>query len=626
MTESQTEVESRLESSESHSSSDNEDEVVWYGVSPNMRPSSRQVDLQSARDETFTRHSSLASYTEMYNKWEFFTSPKSPAKHPYNILPKHIAEGPLIHVKFNDGAKDYTFLKEEKHLGYIDSCIIDKHPEAPASSTTENEHNFLETIPTSAITTNALDVAKVIDESNPDIRPSNEEKVEEMLPSVLRGGKASSKPYPSSHSHSMHSFSPRRLTNQELHNERGAVEDVGTMMHISDRDASASDSEPGAPLAVSSSALNFKRQGHLKDKDAKDVEVLLDHRSSCSHPVYPTGAEHGDQQMANPTSQSIDRYEARAGINVNATTSVAEPGSSKAAKGKKRHHDFTSPVASPIASTLPTFSAAAFPRMSKRVKFNALTESEDPFENFNSGSEPEDDDDMDFYAPSASPSLRSKSPSPERTPLQPEDEIPASKGKAEAQRQQAAVKVKKTLRSSIELEKWPIARQARRISLNSPSSHFAATVMAERTNNKSYPLANEALRANKRRGALSGFPNLPSAGHDHETSRVNGTRPSSAKNNHPIVAENAPLAYAASRYSVFQAEYSTLNVQIRESEKEAQIEKKKLHEVEREVELLKGMIEGDDGSGVEQVRSGGDWTLIIERDKHGRRVNRWRFG
>ncbi|KAL8806624.1 MAG: hypothetical protein Q9200_004970 [Gallowayella weberi] len=520
-----------------------------------------------------------------------------------------------------------------KHRESIDSSI-GNYPEATASSTTENWNKSMETIPTSGTITNAPDVAKAIDETGPDICPSNEEKVERMLRSGLRGGKASSKPRPSSHSHSVSSFSPQRSTNQKLHNEQGSglaindEEDVGTMMQISDSDASTSGSDPGAPLAVSSSDLRFRRLGHLQDRDARDDEVLLDHRLSFSRSIYPTGAERGDQRMTDPISQFIDEDEATAGTNVNTTTCIAEPVSAKTAKVKKRHHDSDSLVASPIASTLPTLFTSAHPRRTKRVKLNALTEPEDPFENFNSGSEPEDDGDVDFDAPSASPSLRSKSPSPEPTPPDSEDESPVAKEKGKGQRQQAAVKAKEPPKSSFGFGEWPIARRAFRISSTSSSSTVAAAVAAETTKDKSWPLASEALRAANRGVAVSGIPNPTSAGHDHEFSRLHQTRPPPANNNHPIMAENAVMPDAASMDSVIEAEYSTLNAQLRESEKEAEIEKKKLHKVGREVEILKGMIEDDDGIGVEEVmtRNGADWTLIIERDEHGRRVKRWKFG
>ncbi|KAL8699856.1 MAG: hypothetical protein Q9224_001230 [Gallowayella concinna] len=687
-----------MDPSEPPGSSDNEDVRFWYGVSPGMRPNSRQVDWQSARDEKFLRHSSLVSYTEMYNSFEFFVSVNSPtpdAEHHSNILPSDVTEYPIMPTELDDGANDDIFLNDARsnflahaksHQQYPEPAVevtmattepnqpagnshspltpqptetmspimecmspmmgsvkplsplrldidstIQKQPEATASSTTENENNFQTPTLTADTVINLPDLAHVIDESDPNSCPSNGE---EMLRGVLRGGKVSSDSFPSSHSHSVRSFSPRHLNQKELHSDpgsnlfTGAVNGVGAMMHISDSDESASNSDSGATCAVPKSRPRFGKLGHLEDRDARDVGDLLHHRASSSDSVYPTRVEHGDQQMTNPISQSIHGTKAGAITNVNTATKVAEAVDPNTAKVKKRHNDSSSLEASLIASTPHSPSTFASPRRTKRVKLDALTEPENPFENFNSGSEPEDDDDVDFDALSASPSLRSKSPSPEPTPPDSGDELPVAKGKAKGRRQQAAVKVKKTRKSSVGFGDWPVASQARRMTSNSYSSTVTAAAPAERTNQKAWPLASEALRAANRGVNVSGIPNLTSAGHDHETSMLLTPKTSPANNNHRILAADAILPDAASMDSVIEAENRSLYAQRLEVEKEAEIENKKLQDVERDVEKLKDMLDGEDVVGVEggRTRNGGEWTLVIEMDEYAQRVGRWKFG
>ncbi|KAL8653260.1 MAG: hypothetical protein Q9226_003917, partial [Calogaya cf. arnoldii] len=153
-----------------------------------------------------------------------------------------------------------------------------------------------------------------------------------------------------------------------------------------------------------------------------------------------------------------------------------------------------------LASLIP--SAPSSPRTK-----DAQKPDDDPFDNFNSGSEQEDESDIDFKSASISPSVRSKSPSP--VPMPPEsdyEEITREKQptKEKAQTTTPLQKKPRTTRTS-GFGDWPIACQARRGSATGTEAPDLDHQMARSGSNgkTSWPYNTEASRAADRGVAVS---------------------------------------------------------------------------------------------------------------------------
>ncbi|KAI4242333.1 MAG: hypothetical protein L6R40_004062 [Gallowayella cf. fulva] len=250
--------------------------------------------------------------------------------------------------------------------------------------------------------------AHATEKSLPDSVPSTEDI---MLRSLLRGVKGS--PSPSRHSHPVTSFSPRRLTEEELYGEpvtNSPIEDVATLKDIDplthmpdddDDDDDDYDFNTGSGARLASSIVAHRST----ERDR--------HRSTTSNNKKDDiGDNKDDSAPRDSASQRNDVNEARVFPNVdtsstlNASTSINTPTISDDSKEKRRQNYLDSLVASLTEPTSP-FSPPS--RAPKRVRFD---EPEDPFENFNSGSEPEDEADVDFKTASRSPSLHGNREAP----------------------------------------------------------------------------------------------------------------------------------------------------------------------------------------------------------------------
>ncbi|KAL8912692.1 MAG: hypothetical protein Q9171_002325 [Xanthocarpia ochracea] len=247
---------------------------------------------------------------------------------------------------------------------------------------------------------------------------------------------------------------------------------------------------------------------------------------------------------------------------------------------------------------------------------------EDPFESFNSGSEQEDEADIDFNGGSVSPSMRSKSHFLPSTPIEPDREQPTS------EKGQAAT-VKKVGTSV--LGGWPIAAQARK------RTNFATKAPAQQIVDSSYngsapwPISTEASKAADRGVAVSGIPAFTVAGHDHNTMCPSKER--STPRLYTTTQEIGRVQCTAGS-GAKQRLWDQMSRAEAAAEREAQMLKGM--EKDKEKRALESMHEGTSLSqGVQEppaqghengeVRNGGGWALVVDKDNHGRRVTKWVF-
>ncbi|KAL8852580.1 MAG: hypothetical protein Q9221_002576 [Calogaya cf. arnoldii] len=269
-----------------------------------------------------------------------------------------------------------------------------------------------------------------------------------------------------------------------------------------------------------------------------------------------------------------------------------------------------------LASLIP--SAPSSPRTKDADKPD-----DDPFDNFNSGSEQEDESDIDFKSASVSPSVHSKSPSPVPTPPESDYEEITREKQPTKEKAQATTPIQKKPRTTRTsgLGDWPIASQARRGSATGTETPDLHHQMARSGSNSktSWPFSTETSRAADRGVAVSGMPTLTAAGHDHNTS-------------------SPSMAISTSRKQRTTGDRSKKRSWDRmlESEAEANREVQMLETIEKEKEVGT-MVSTQKGTNSSQAvqklpvqsheggeaRNGSGWTLVVEKDRNGRRITTW---
>ena len=223
---------------------------------------------------------------------------------------------------------------------------------------------------------------------------------------------------------------------------------------------------------------------------------------------------------------------------------------------------------------------------------------EDPFDDFTSGSEKEDESDIDFESRSITPSsMRSESPSPVPTPPESDYEgIPWRKPRTRLQVQAItetqparpeaqATPIRKKRRMSRFVE-WPIVAQARRRSTTVPESP------------------------------------VTTADDDYDDS-VPGPRMSTSSRKQTTVQKAARTQRTpggrASKRSWTQMLASEAH-----ADREVQMWEAKGKEKDPGMSVQNRPVRRNHGD--DEVRNGDGWTLVVEKDGHGRQIAKWMDG
>ncbi|KAI4280366.1 MAG: hypothetical protein L6R38_004518 [Xanthoria sp. 2 TBL-2021] len=410
---------------------------------------------------------------------------------------------------------------------------------------------------------------------------------------VLRGGQAGSRssalgrghqnvdPRPLSHSHPDPKSFPRHPTEREFRTDQKTS---GIHNRIPDQDPT-----------IDVTTVDHRFTGSAQHHDAASVPMDIDDNgmftdlpnhlissaptSFGTHPTPSfvrcpaTGSKSGNSRAAHSTILDNDTME---------TTATAKFNASMCTPLRQAHLNTL------LASLIP--SAPPSPRAS-----NGEKPEDDPFDNFNSGSEQEDESDIDFKSGSVSPSVRSKSPSPVPTPPESDyEEITRGKQparpKAQATtdkqppRQKAqATPIKKKPRTS-GFGDWPVAAQARRRSATVTDSPVTIA-------DHDYDIPDPSMRI--------------STSSQNQITMPKDTR-----------LQHTPGGRANKRSWT----------QMLESEADADREVQMLETMEKEKGMsLSRVVQRpsvqahDDG----EIRNGSGWTLMVEKDRHGRKIVRW---
>ncbi|KAL8733103.1 MAG: hypothetical protein Q9166_002295 [cf. Caloplaca sp. 2 TL-2023] len=736
---------------------------------------------QNQDDDAFTRNIQLASYYEEINK----INESNALLASNNIFPPHSVRlpppvdldyPPIVTTGFTGSQHGpYEFINPSCDSVNAFNVNMEEeellHPEAISSAVAMlNPPEVADHVPTPLAAAEVIDnsltasivstsnfatatpsaVAKVIDQSVPTITETfssldtaSSPLTEDQMP---RGNQAPSRPSPLSHSHPVPSFSPRRLTEQEMHTDQATsltVEDVGALMYSSESgDSNAHicaqrpvtpstpvprsiesgkyddratmivdiDNDGPRPCVCSGSLTPVPRLWQTKKhvdpiRDTPDIdndddpaaEDLSDRPKSTAqttdqaHPVSDlslTGAKLPIEQIPNRSKDVTDIAAANIvnilnntvpATNIGTATNNAATEKAGTQKGTPRPaKDLNTFLTSliPSAPTSPT-------HQSKTI--NLDDESEDPFENFNSGSEQEDEADVDFPGGSASPSVHSISPEPQRTPDS-SDEKAARRGEILAPK---ALPRKQNPRRD-QFGNWPVANMAR-----PKGAPRAAATPVKRAmgysfeygdpidgSSTAWPLTTESSKAADRGVAVSGINAHTSAGYEHNTPSPLSFGVKKDYVDVPVTASAAKPRPGSGRPDGFVSRPvpsigsgvlprggigrvgsrdgkggKRLWDQMLEAEEEAEREGKRLKEVEEQVRVLKKMRgvvstrtglsqeardvdvagvknglnggnEGVEEGGEEeeekgQMRNGAEWTLVVERDSEGRKVCKW---
>ncbi|KAL8789997.1 MAG: hypothetical protein Q9213_000883 [Squamulea squamosa] len=478
--------------------------------------------------------------------------------------------------------------------------------------------------------------ASPLDVHNPLPEPSRD-------PMIRGGGTASSTscalskghdsfaPSPLSHSHPVSTFSPRRLTQSDYEITQSTdlpMKDVGVLACSHECARSNAINGKGAAIAVTALGYRSTESEHRHDLASDPMETNHDgmiadpsgrstsivHETSRVHSapsviVRPTnGPDHANQLVANPVVPDD---------NVIEITTVSRINNTYATPLRQSHLNTL------LASLIP--SAPSSPRGNDCEKLDDDTG--DAFDNFNSGSEQEDEADVDFKGRTASPSLRSKSRSSTIPTPSESDRKPSVRGKGKAGT------VRKPRTSGF--GDWPIAIRARKrtaIAANFPTSSMEQSSYShdDHVNGSAlWPIGTEAAKAVDRGVAVLGIPTYTPAGYDRNTMVQTMSMPTARK-----YATPQDKACVESDGSV--GVRKRLLDQMMEADAEVVREAQRLKEVEKENERPESKKAGSrlsqsmqeipmQGHGDSEVRNGSGWTLVVEKDRHGGKVMKWKL-
>lgn len=409
---------------------------------------------------------------------------------------------------------------------------------------------------------------------------------------VLRGGQAGSRssalgrghqnvdPRPLSHSHPEAKSFPRHPTERGFRTDRTTSGMHNTIPH----------KDPAIDVTTAGHRFTGSAQHHDSPSvhmDVADNGMLADlsnhlissaPTSSQTHPTPSfagcpaTGSKPGNSRATNSTTLDNDAME---------TTATAKLNASLCTPLRQAHLNTL------LASLIP--SAPPSPRAA-----NGEKPEDDPFDNFNSGSEQEDESDIDFKSGSVSPSVRSKSPSPVPTPPESDyEEITRRKRPAKGMWQATTEKQPPTQKAQATPIKqkprtsgfgdWPVAAQARRRSATVTESHVTIA-------DHDYDIAG---------------PSMQMSTSQKQITEQNDTH-----------LQHTPSRRASKRSWT----------QMLESEADADREVRMLEAMEKEKGTNLSLVvqrpsvqAHDDG----EIRNGSGWTLMVEKDRHGRKVVKW---
>ncbi|KAL8997103.1 MAG: hypothetical protein Q9169_003539 [Polycauliona sp. 2 TL-2023] len=300
-------------------------------------------------------------------------------------------------------------------------------------------------------------------------------------------------------------------------------------------------------------------------------------------PRPPTESEQGNKRAARPITTTLEDDPLTA---AKIDTPVATP--------LRQAH-----LNSLLASLIPSGPSLPSRKHDNRI---GVRGSEDSFD---SGSEKEAESDIDFEITSITPSVRSKSPSPVPTPPESDYEQPTKARQPAKLKEKIATPVNKRPRRSV-FGDWPIASQARRRSTVETETPVLGRQNAESSFNGN-------ARPRRRDSEASAAPDpLTTASHTYKTGSPNMVR-SKAQNQDKKTAKKRAWE------------------QMLESEANADREIGMLEEIEKQKRALVATREEtnslhdvanlpvDDG----EVRNGSGWTLVVDRDRHGKKIVKW---
>ncbi|CAO1599340.1 hypothetical protein XANCAGTX0491_003071 [Xanthoria calcicola] len=327
--------------------------------------------------------------------------------------------------------------------------------------------------------------------------------------------------------------------------------------------------------------LEIDDNGMLAPLSNLNLLISTARTSSLTHPTpsfagcRPTVSKSGSSPAAYSTTLDDDVNESTATARLNATTDTP-----------LRRTQVKPFNAYPIPSVAPS------PRAATGEKSE-----EDPFDDFTSGSEKEDKHDIDFESRSISPSVRSESSSPVPTPPESEYEgIPWRKPltrlqaqaimeKQPARPKAQAIPIRKKRRTSRFVE-WPIVAQARRRS----------TTIAES------PVTT----------AVDDYDDLA------RSPRMSTSFPKQTTVQKAARTQHAPGGRASKR------SWTQMLASEAHAEREVQMWEAKAKEKDRGMSVQKRPVRGNHGD--DEVRNGDGWTLVVEKDGHGRQIAKWMDG
>ncbi|KAL8929684.1 MAG: hypothetical protein Q9172_000363 [Xanthocarpia lactea] len=429
-----------------------------------------------------------------------------------------------------------------------------------------------------------------------------------------------------SHSHPVPTFSPPRLTEPDRQTDQTAgliVENVAALAYPPNSAMSDTITDKDTAIGVTTSGhhrTGSKQQPGLarKPTDIDDNGMINDLSYQTILPASTTYKTHPAPSFVAGPTNGLEECNKRADDSVvldNNVTTVTAAVRYNATKVTPLRQAHLNTLLTPLIPSAPSS-----PHDKNREKVD--DEYEDPFESFNSGSEQEDEADIDFKGGSVSPSIGSKSYSP--TPTAPE-----SDREQRTRKKGQAATVKKVGRSVF--GDWPIAAQARK------RINFATKALAQHIVGSSYngsvpwPLGTEASKAAGRGVAVSGIPTFTVAGHDHNT--MGPSTGTSTSWMYTTTQEIGRVQWTAGGGAKLR-----LCNQMFQAEAEAETEAQMLHGIEKDKEkrTSESMHEGTNLSqGVQEppvqghenseVRNGGGWALVVDKDSHGRRVTKWVF-
>ncbi|KAL8858159.1 MAG: hypothetical protein Q9178_005336 [Gyalolechia marmorata] len=432
-----------------------------------------------------------------------------------------------------------------------------------------------------------------------------------------------------SHSHPVPTFSPPRLTEPDRPTDQTTdliVENVGALVYPPNSGMSNTITNKNTAIGVTTSGHH--RTGSRQHPGPASKPTDIDDNGMMTDPSYQIILPASTTYKADPASSfvvgptnGLEEWNERADDsvvldnNVTTVTAAVRFNTTKVTPLRQAHLNTL------LTSLIP--SAPSSPHEKPHEKVD--DKYEDPFESFNSGSEQEDEADIDFKGGSVSPSMRSKSHSP--TPAPPES------NREQRTREKGQGATVKRVGTSV-FGDWPIAAQARKRTNFATTKAFAQHIAGSSHNGSvPWPLGTEASKAAGRGVAVSGIPAFTVAGHDHNT--MDRSKETSTLRMYTTTQEIGRVQCTAGggakqRFGLWD--------QMSRAEAEAQTESQMLKRMDKDIEkrtsesmhegtnLLQGVqeppVQGHENG---EVRNGGGWALVVEKDSHGRRVTKWVF-